>query len=285
MISFYSVNGELLPVEAAKLRVDDLSILRGYGLFDFFLARRGRPLFFEDYLDRFLRSARLLHLSVPYDRPTLKRMVLDVLAANGEPDAGLKLVLTGGYSPDGYTPAVTPNLVILQSPLPVYPARRYEEGVKLMGHAYHRTLAAAKTINYIMGVYLIPEMRAAGAEDVLFHAGGQVYETTRANFFAVMADGTVATPGAGVLEGITRRKTLDIARKRYPVAERALFLSELAGATEAFLTSSTKQIMPVTQVDDVVIGNGRPGPVTRDLMAALDAEIERYLSAPFPADR
>ncbi|MEY3052382.1 MAG: hypothetical protein RLY31_2167 [Bacteroidota bacterium] len=280
MIAYYSVNGELLPVEAAKLQVNDLSILRGYGLFDFFLARRGRPLFFDDYLDRFLRSAGLLHLPVPYTRSELKRMVLDVLDANGQADAGLKLVLTGGYSPDGYTPGSTPNLVILQSPLPVYPAQHYAEGVKLMGYAYHRTLAAAKTINYIMGVYLIPEMRAAGAEDVLFHAGGQVYETTRANFFIVTADGTVVTPGAGVLEGITRRKTLDIARQRHPVAERSLLLSELPAAAEAFLTSSTKQIMPVTSVDDVIIGDGMPGPVTRDLMAALDLEIERYLSMP-----
>ncbi len=276
MIKYYSVNGKLVPKEEASLLVGDLSILRGYGMFDFFLVKKGRPLFFDDYLDRFFRSAGMLRLEVPYDRETLRAQIMEVIRANGQPSAGLKLVLTGGYSPDGYSPA-KPNLVIVQSPLPTYSPAQYEQGVKLLLHEYHRTLSAAKTINYIMGIYLLPEVQAAGAEDVLFHFDGKVYETTRANFFIVKKDGTVVTPGAGVLHGITRKKTLEIARRHYLTEERELAMEELQTASEAFITSSTKLIMPVVQVDGTTIGNGRPGPVTKDLMKRMEEAVDAYL--------
>lgn len=279
MIKYYSVNGEILPREQASLGVSDLAILRGYGMFDFFLVKKGQPLFFDDYLDRFERSARLLHLTLPFSREELRRQILQLIRANGEQEAGLKLVLTGGYSGDGYAPA-TPNLVIVQSPLPKYPSSKYDNGVKLMLHEYHRTLPEAKSINYIMGINLLPQMQDAGAEDILFHFGGNIHETTRANFFIVKNDDTIVTAGEGILGGVTRRKVIEIARQHYRVEARNLALEELQTAKEAFLTSSTKNIMPVVQVDDTTIGQGKPGAVTQRLMAFLKAEIERYLAHP-----
>lgn len=278
MIKYYSVNGELVPKEQASLQVSDLAILRGYGLFDFFLVKKGRPLFFEDYLDRFHHSADFLHLEVPFSREVLRQQIMQLIRANGEQEAGLKLVLTGGYSTDGYAPS-TPNLVIVQSPLPVYPSTRYEDGVRLMLHEYHRTLSTAKSINYIMGINLLPQMRAAGAEDVLFHFDEKVFETTRANFF-IVKDESVITPADGILAGITRKKTLEIAGEHYTVDLRDLRLEELQTADEAFITSSTKNIMPVVQVDDIVIGNGKPGKVTRHLMELLADKVEKYLAQP-----
>lgn len=277
MIKFYAVNGEIVPKEQASLGVDDLAILRGYGMFDFFLVRKGQPLFFDDYLDRFERSARLLHLEPPFPREELKRQIMQLIRANGLQEAGLKLVLTGGYSPDGYSIAQA-NLIILESPLPRYNPAQFQEGVKFMLHEYHRPIPNAKSINYIVGIHLLPQMRAAGAEDVLFHFGGLVYETTRANFFIVKYDGTIVTASEGILGGITRKKTLEIARKHFHVEERNLALEELKTAREAFVTSSTKQIMPVVQVDDITIGNGTPGETTRQLMKLLDQEVERYLT-------
>lgn len=279
MIKYYSVNGKLTAREEAALQVTDLAILRGYGMFDFFLARQGHPLFFDDYLDRFTRSAQLLHLNIPFSRQAIKEQILEVIKANGMPDAGLKLVLTGGYSEDGYSPAATPNLVIIQSELPNYSASKYKAGIKLMGCEYHRTIPTAKTINYIMGVYMLPDMLAAGAEDVLFHFGGLVYETTRANFFIVKEDDTIVTAGAGILAGVIRKKTLEVAHRHYRVEERELSVAEMKSAKEAFITNSTRNIMPVVQVDENRIGNGQPGRVTQHLMDLLGAEISRYLQA------
>ena len=276
MIKYYAVNGEIVPKEQATLGVDDLSILRGYGMFDFFLVRKGQPLFFDDYLDRFERSVRLLHLEPPFSREELKQQILQLIRANGLQEAGLKLVLTGGYSPDGYATA-RPNLLIIESALPNYPSSKFDEGIKLMLHAYHRSIPNAKSINYIVGINMLPQMRAAGAEDILFHYGGLVYETTRANFFIVKTDGTIVTSGEGVLKGITRQKTLEIARQLFKVEERDLTLEEMKNAREAFITSSTKQIMPVVLVDEYRIGDGKPGKTTQQLMKLLDEEIKRYL--------
>jgi branched-subunit amino acid aminotransferase/4-amino-4-deoxychorismate lyase len=280
MVKYYAINGEIVPKEDTMLGIDDLAILRGYGMFDFFLIRKGQPLFFEDYLDRFERSARLLRLEIPYTRQELKQQILQLVRANGLQEAGLKLVLTGGYSPDGYSLASQSNLLILESPLPHYNPAQFEEGIKLLLCEYHRTIPAAKTINYIMGIYMIPEIKAAGAEDVLFHFNGLVHETTRANFFIVKQDDTVVTAGEGILRGITRKKTLEVARQHhFLVEERDLSLDELKTAREAFITNSTKQITPVVRVDDMTIGDGKPGEITRKLMKLLDEEVERYLAS------
>ena len=276
MIKYYAVNGEIVPKEKAVLGVGDLAIQRGYGLFDFFLVKKGRPLFLEDYLDRVYQSAQWLHLEVPVSREELRSQVLRLIEANGELEAGIKLIVTGGYSEDGYAPA-KPNLVIIEMPPPAYPPSKFEEGVKLMLHDYHRTFPAAKTINYLVGIYLLPQQKATGAEDVLFHSDGQIFETTRANFFIVTDQQTIVTAGDGILYGVTRKKTLELARRYFAVEERCPTVDELRTAQEAFITSSTRLVMPVVQVDDMVIGSGRPGPVTRQLMDLVAQEVEAYL--------
>ncbi len=278
MLKYYCINGELTPSEEASLHVSDLSILRGYGLFDFFTVRKGKPLFLEDYLDRFYQSAWFMRLDVPFSREDLTGQILELVEANGLEEAGIRLVLTGGYAPDGYTPTA-PNLLIMEYPAPKYPASHYENGVKLMLFEYNRTFPTAKTINYIVGINLLPQMRAVGAEDVLFFSDGHIFETTRANFFIVTQDDVIVTPGEGILKGVTRKKTLEVARRHFKVEERPLAMEELATAKEAFMTSSTKRVLPVTQVDETVIGSGKPGVVTQELLRLFLEEEERWLSA------
>ncbi|MBI5916994.1 MAG: aminotransferase class IV [Bacteroidetes bacterium] len=276
MIKYYMVNGELVPKEQAALGVTDLAIQRGYGLFDYFVVKKGRPVFFEDYLDRVEQSAKWLQLDLPVTREELRQQILQLIRTNGELEAAIKLILTGGYAEDGYSPSKS-NLVIIEMPPPMHPASKFERGVKLMLYDYHRTFPSAKSINYIVGIYLLPQQRAQGAEDVLFHSGGHIYETTRANFFIVTNDDVIVTAGEGILNGVTRKQTLDIARHHFKVEERSPTVEELKTAKEAFITSSTRPIMPVVQVDDVVIGNGQPGAVTRRLMVLMAEEVERYL--------
>lgn len=276
MIKYYSVNGDLVPKEQAVLGVTDLAIQRGYGLFDYFVVKNGKPLFFDDYLDRVEQSAKWLHLQLPISREELKEQVLRLIRANGELEAGIKIILTGGYSTDGYSPDHC-NIIILEMPPPSYPASKFEQGVKLMLYEHHRTFPSAKSINYIVGIYLLPQQQAVGAEDVLFHAGGHIYETTRANFFIVTKDDTIVTASEGILHGVTRKKLLEIARHHFAVEERKPSLEELQTAREAFISSSTRLLMPVVLVDDTVIGNGEPGPVTCRLLELMRAEVERYI--------
>jgi D-alanine transaminase/branched-chain amino acid aminotransferase len=111
-------------------------------------------------------------------------------------------------------------------------------------------LPQLKTIDYLTAIWLQPLRKEKGADDLLYHQNGFISESPRSNFFLVKADGTIVTPTEGVLPGITRKKVLQVAKKHFNVEERAILLHELKEAKEAFLTSTTKQILPLSQVDD-----------------------------------
>ena len=272
----YVVNGTVVPADQATLGVRDLAILRGYGIFDYFLFEEFRPLFFDQYLNRFFRSADRMNLDMPYSREELTRQILDLIATNGEKRGGIRLVLTGGYTEDGYSPA-RPNLLIMQYPMPGHPDSCYREGVKLLTHPYRREVPDVKTINYLMGIQMLPRLRASGAKELLYHDGAQISESTRSNFFMVTQDDVLVTPAEGMLYGITRHHILDIANTEMKVEERDVPLDELANIKEAFLTGSTKKVMPVVGINRMVVGNGRPGPVTKRLMKAYQERCEAFL--------
>lgn len=265
MIRFYMVNGVATPVEQAVLHVSDLSILRGYGIFDFFLARRGSPLFWEDYAARFYRSADLAGLDVPVPPDVLKSQVEELLRLNEVSDAGVRFVLTGGYSPDSYTPD-TPNLVVMLHELPANTWEVSATGIKVILVDYQREFPEVKHINYAMGIRLLPAVKAAGANDLVYHADGWIRESARSNFYLVSKAGAIVTPAERILWGVTRKHVLALARENgIPVEERDVHVDEIAEASEAFFTSSTKGVMPVVQVDDMILGDGRPGPMARRL--------------------
>lgn len=276
MIKYYSVNGKIVPKEAANLHIHDLSILRGYGVFDYFLVTNRQARFIEDNLDRFENSARLLDMELPVDKATLREQIQELIEINGLKDAAIRLVLTGGYSEDCFTPAV-PNLLILEHEAPVYSEDKYEKGIKLMTYQYIRELPEAKTINYVTGIRVLKKQKEAGAMDVLYHDGEFISESARSNFFIVTKDNVIVTPKEGILLGVTRKHLLEAARPHFKIEERPLRLSELADAKEAFLTSATKGAMPVVQVDGMVIGNGEVGVTTRNLNLLFEKHLEAYL--------
>lgn len=268
------LNHEFLPLERAQLHVSDLAIQRGYGIFDFFRVSDSVPLYLEDYLDRFYRSAEHMGLSGMPDREKLRSVVHELIQRNGLPQAGMKLILTGGYSSDAYHP-VKGNFLVSEHPLVLPSDDQVKKGIRIITYPYRRELPQVKTINYIVGVWLLRKMEETGAMDVLYHRDGFVSEFPRCNFFLVSRDGTVVTPDAHVLHGITRMRVLEMARASGKVEVRPVAFAELQDATEAFLTSTTKSILPIVQVDDHTIGNGKPGPVTlamRQKLAAREVE-------------
>ncbi len=241
---------------------------RGYGIFDFFKILNNIPLFLNDYLHRFYESARLMHLPVPLSPDELKNVLYQLMEHNQLPQSGIKMVLTGGYSQDGYNPAA-PNLLITQQPITLLTDAQVQQGIKVITHSYVRDLAEAKTINYSTGIRLLPHMRAQGAQDILYHQNNIITECPRSNFFIVTQDNQVRTPEKDVLKGITRKNVLEVARQKYHTLEGVVTLADLAQAKEAFTTSTTKQILPIVQVDDQVIGNGQPGAITLELWQDL----------------
>lgn len=279
MIKYYNFNGKLVPADQATLKVNDLAILRGYGIFDYFLVRKRRPLFIEDYLDRFFRSAALLNLEIPFSSEELHGKIIELIEANGKDQAAIRLVLTGGYTDDGYTPK-NPNLLIMEHPMPKVPRKYYDEGAKLLTHPFQREVPEVKTINYLQGIRLIPKLQEAGALEPLYYDGPFLRESVRSNIFLIQEGDRIVTPNREILFGITRRKVLEIARNYFEVEERDVRIEEIATAKEAFLTGSNKRVMPVVQIDDHRFGDGLPGPTTRKLMELFEAHTMEYLSSP-----
>jgi len=270
------LNDEILPLAKAFLHVSDLSIQRGYGIFDFFKIQDGYPFFLHDYLDRFYHSASVMHLEVPHKPEVLKSILYQLIEKNNLPESGIKMILTGGYSADGYQ-LDNPNLIITQHSLLLPPREQIEKGIKIITHEYRRDLPTAKTINYSMGIWLIDKIKERRAADVLYHEKGIVSEFPRCNFFIVKHDNTLVTPDNHVLRGITRKNVLKLATDSYSAEEGVITIKDIHQAKEAFLTSTTKRIVPIVQIDDKVIGNGKPGAITLSLLDDLVAlEVEDH---------
>ena len=262
------LHNEIVPAEKAFLHVRDLSIQRGYGVFDFFKIKDGHPFFLNDYLERFYNSAKIMHLTVPYSPEELKSIIYQLIQKNNIEESGIKIILTGGYSEDGYQPA-EPNLILTQHPLTLPAKEQIEKGVKIIAHDYVRDLPAAKTINYSMGIWLINQVKIQQAYDVLYYQNNIVSEFPRCNFFIVKKDNTVVTPVDRVLRGITRKNILKLAAHRYKAEEGIITLDDIREAKEAFLTSTTKRIVPIVQINNTLINDGKPGAVSLSLLEDL----------------
>lgn len=275
-VKVYNLNGSLVPARDARLGVNDLGLLRGYAVFDFFRVVDFVPLFLNDYLARFKRSGQQLHLALPFSLDDVERHIHALIEANGLAEAGIKLLLTGGYTPDGFTPA-EPNLLMIERPVTLPDASLYRAGAKLISHCYRRDIPEAKTTNYAVAISLLPRQREQGAVDVLYHDDGEVLETARSNLF-IVKDGVVKTPGQNVLQGITRKRVLALARRDYKVLETRVSLHDLEDADEVFISSTIKGVMPIVAVEDKAVGQGRPGEVTQRLAKAFAAHVRDYVA-------
>jgi len=271
---FVFVNDVFVPASEASLLVSDLAIQRGYGIFDFLKAIDHTPVFPDEHLARFLHSARQLRLEVGKSKEELLALIYLLMEKNNLPDCGIRLTLTGGYSPDGYTLS-KPNLVITQSPLQLPTPELFEKGIKLVSYPHQRQLPETKSIDYLMAVWLQPFIKEKGADDVLYHKDGVISECPRSNFFIVTADDTLVTPSENILKGVIRGKVLQLTQQQFRTEQRPVTLDEIYAAREAFITSTTKLIMPVTRVDGRTIGEGVPGKASGWIREALTIQLRK----------
>lgn len=277
MINYYCVNGKIVKAENAKLKVTDLGLIRGYGIFDFLKVEKGIPLFIEPHMKRFQNSAKEMNLELSYSVKELRKIVMKLIAKNNFKKGGMKIILTGGYSSDGYLPSKETNMVILLSTFKTPSKKVYQEGLKLILHKHFREISTVKTTNYIVPIRLAKSIKAAKANDVLYHWNGKVSESSRSNFFIVKKDNTIVTSTNFVLNGITRKRTLALAKEHYKVIEKDITLRELKNAKEAFITSTTKGALSIVKIDDFKIGNGKRGKVTRHINDLLQKQAKDYI--------
>ncbi len=273
-MSIYYVDGQYVPAEEAVIPVDDLSILRGVGVFDFMRTFGGKPHFLKEHVARLENSAHEIGLELPWSQEEVIAIVNTTLEKNQLAEANVRIVITGGSSPDFITPQGKPRLLVLVTPISPPPPEWYTDGVKIITVKSGRNLPEAKSIDYIRATLALRQAKKAGAVEAIYlDQRGNALEGTTSNIFAVIG-GVLVTPGQNILPGITRKAVLSISKNLMEVRIDDLPLDDLITAEEVFITGSGKGLVPVVRVDDHIIASGRPGPKSRLLIEAMARQIK-----------
>src|SRR5947207_2272078 len=274
-----NVNGCVFDQEHAVISVFDHGFLYGEGIYETLRTYNGQPFLSERHLRRLRRSADMLALPVPLSDADIDARLRDTMRAAGlgeEREAYLRILVTRGVGELSYDTAVTPtpSVVVIAKPHVDPPREVFEKGVGVALVPIVRNHPGSvnpliKSNNLLNNALAMQEaFRRGGFEGVMRNYRGELAECTQSNLF-VVKNGTALTPtiDSGLLPGITREFLFEVgAELGIPVREAVLHDDDLFGADEAFLTSTTRELVPIVQVDDRRIGSGTPGPITRALL-------------------
>jgi branched-chain amino acid aminotransferase len=239
----------------------------------------GAPFELDEHLRRLESSAARVYIPMPLAREPLRAEVLDAIAAAGNAESYVRLMVTRGEGQLGLDPALAdrPRRVIIVQPLQPPPAEQYDAGIAAISYRTERVVDAtsaqgAKIGNYLISVLAMREARLAGAQEALIQDGqGRILEGASSNVFVVQR-GTLVTPGedAGILAGITRAHLLALAAELgLPIELKALELGAMLAADEVFISSSIRELLAVVRLDGQTIGTGKPGAIYRRLLSAF----------------
>ncbi|WP_250847193.1 aminotransferase class IV [Aquisphaera insulae] len=279
------LNGEIMPVEEAKVSVWDRGFVFGDAVYEVFRMYRGRCFLEAEHLARLARS--LKELKFPgCDLDRLMDRVRATIAASGILEGTLYVQITRGVAPRSHpfpSPPVPPTEVIIVRPYDDRPTQAAREaGVRLISLPDLRWKRCdIKSTNLLANVLAIEEAHRAGAfEAVLVDDAGLVTEATHSSILWVRDGILEGTPeGNEILPGMTRKLVLHLTESLgIPFRGTHVRLEELKGADEVILVATTSEVVPVTRIDDAAIGSGSPGPVAKRLHGAYEAAVEAWLA-------
>jgi len=290
-MSIYYVDGKFVSSQKAVIPVDDLAVLRGYGICDIMRTYRGKPYFLDEHIKRLEQSAASTGIVLPWGKNTIRSIILETLEKNMDwiikpghraddgacmNEANIRIVITGGSSPDFFTPSGNPRLIVLVTPMKKLPDEWYTEGVKVITIEQERAIPDAKITSYIPAALALQKARKNNAVEAIYVNGAdEVLEGTTSNLFAFFGSKLI-TPAHGVLKGITRKLILSLASEMFWVEEKQISRKELLDADEVFITGTNKGVVPVIQVDNSTIGNGKPGKHTLEIIKALNRHAMKF---------
>ncbi|GIN73958.1 branched chain amino acid aminotransferase [Bacillus sp. J14TS2] len=269
------LNGEFVKKEAAVVSVYDHGFLYGDGIFEGIRAYSGNIFRLDEHLTRLYDSAKSIMLTIPYSKEEMTNIVVKTLRQNELNDGYIRLVVSRGVGDLGLNPYTCekPTVLVIAEPLRIYPKELYETGLEIITVATRRNRSDAlspmvKSLNYLNNVLVKIEASLAGvSEALMLNDQGYVAEGSADNIF-IVKDGKLKTPPGyvGALVGITRNAIMELAQaKGYEMIEGIFTRHEVYTADEVFLTGTAAEVIPVTKVDGRIVGDGKPGPVTRDL--------------------
>jgi branched-chain amino acid aminotransferase len=267
---------KLVPGDEAKISVFDHAVLYGDGVFEGIRVYGGKIFKEAEHVKRFFESAKAIRLEIPMTPQQVADAMHKTMDANGiTGDGYIRLVATRGVGSLGISVAHTacPTVFIVADTIALYPAEAYERGLRCVVSSITRnhpnsTSPRVKSLNYLNNIMAKLEAQDAGADEaIMLTFEGHVCECTGDNIF-VIQNGVILTPPTceGILKGITRDVAIELARKRgITVIEKSLIRHDLYIADECFGTGTAAEIVPITEVDKRPVGNGKPGPITKQL--------------------
>lgn len=271
------IDGKFYNERDAKVSVFDHGLLYGDGIFEGIRAYNGRVFRLKEHLDRLYYSAKAILLTIPMSREKISAAVVESCRRNKIRDGYIRLVVTRGIGTLGLNPnrCKNPSVIVIADKIQVYPPALYQRGMEIITVPTVRNLHSAlnpaiKSLNYLNNILAKIEANNAGVEEaVMLNNEGFVAECTADNIF-IIKDSKVSTPplSAGALYGITRGVVMELAEASgLEVSEPNLTRYDLFNADECFLTGSGAEIVPIVKIDGRVIGTGKPGPLTKKLVA------------------
>ena len=275
------LNGTFVDQSKAMVSVFDHGLLYGDGVFEGIRSYDGLIFKLHEHIDRLFESAHTIMLTIPMSKPQLISVVKQSLRVNTLHDAYIRLVVTRGEGDLGLDPrkCKRPTVFVIADKIELYPKKLYEQGLELITVATQRNVPEAlnpqiKSLNYLNNILAKIEAITAGFEEaIMLSHSGYVTECTGENIFLVKGQQLLTPPPyIGVLRGITRQTVMDLgARQHLHVREELLTRHDLFNADEVFLTGTAAEIVPVTKIDNRVIGGGKPGATTAKLLKAFQA--------------
>jgi branched-chain amino acid aminotransferase len=283
MPAIVNVNGHLSDQQHAVISVFDHGFLYGEGIYETLRTYNGQPFLFDRHMRRLRNSAAMLALDVPMSDGDIDRRFRETIRAaelgdGPDREAYIRILITRGIGELTYDPAAcpTPSVVVIVKPNVEPPREVFERGVKVCLVGVVRNHPGSvnpliKSNNLLNNALAMQQaFRSGGYEGIMRNYRGELAECTQSNLF-IVKNGAALTPplDAGLLPGITREFLFEVgAENRITVREQVLRDDDLFGADEAFLTSTTRELVPIVQVDDRKVGSGTPGPITRALLDA-----------------
>ncbi|HOX56309.1 MAG TPA: branched-chain-amino-acid transaminase [Candidatus Paceibacterota bacterium] len=275
------IDGKYLHERDAKISVFDHGLLYGDGIFEGIRAYNGRVFRLKEHIDRLFCSAKAILLKVPMNRAEMMKAIVETVRRNRLRDAYIRLVVTRGVGTLGLNPnkCKRPSVIIIAGKITLYPPELYERGMEIITVPTTRNLHSAlnpaiKSLNYLNNILAKIEAHNGGAEEaIMLNSEGFVAECTGDNVF-IVKDRELLTPplSAGALHGITRQVVMELAAEAgLKVSEPNLTRYSMFNADECFLTGTAAEVVPVVKLDGRVIGTGKPGRITKDLVTRYHA--------------
>ncbi len=278
------INGEFVPASQAKISVFDHGFLYGDGVFEGIRAYNGRVFKLKEHIDRLYDSAKAIDLQIPISKEEFMEIILETLRRNKLRDAYIRPIVTRGIGDLGLDPrkCKNPSIIVIAQPWGRLYGDLYERGLRAVTVAVRRNAIDSlppniKSLNYLNNILAKIEANAKGGDEAIFlDHNGYVSEGSGDNIFIVKNGEVITPPTINNLKGITREVVIELIKKLgIPFKETNISLYDLYTADEIFVTGTAAEICPITWIDGRIVGDGKPGKITKLLMEEFKKLTER----------